>query len=51
MKNVEDGLGVQNISDLLLQEIYDIYKTKNLKKEQIKNTKWLKEKFLKSMII
>ena len=39
MKNVEDGLGVQNISDLLLQEIYDIYKTKNLKKEQIKNTK------------
>ena len=39
MKNVEDGLGVQNISDLLLQEIYDIYKTKNLTKEQIKNTK------------
>ena len=33
-ENVEDGLGVQNISDLLLKEIYDIYKTKNLTKEQ-----------------
>ena len=36
MKNVQDRLGVQNISDLLLKEIYGIYKTKNLTKEQIK---------------
>ena len=36
MKNVQDRLGVQNISDLVLKEIYGIYKTKNLTKEQIK---------------
>ena len=28
MKNVQDGLGVQNISDLVLEEIYSIYKNK-----------------------
>ena len=28
MKNVQDDLGVQNISDLVLKEIYGIYKTK-----------------------
>ena len=28
MKNVQNGLGVQNISDLVLQEIHGIYKTK-----------------------
>ena len=36
MKNVEDGLGVQDIFDLVLKETYGIYKTKNLTKEQIK---------------
>ena len=51
MKDVEDGLGVQNISDLVLKEIYKIYKTKSLKKSKLKNTKWLKEKFFKSLII
>ena len=35
MKNVHDGLGVKNISDIILKEIYGIYKTKNLTKEQI----------------
>ena len=39
MKDVEDGLGVQNISDLVLKEIYKIYKTKSLKKSKLKNTK------------
>ena len=39
MENVQDGLGVQNISDLVLKEIYVIYKTKNLMKEQIKKYK------------
>ena len=32
-KNVQDGLSVQNISDLVLKEIFSIYKTKNLTKE------------------
>ena len=35
MKNVQDGLGVQNISDLVWKEIYGIYKAK----EQIKKYK------------
>ena len=37
MKDVQDGSGVQNISDLFLKEIYGIYKTESLTKEQIKN--------------
>ena len=39
MKNKEDGLGVQNILDLVLKEIYSIYKTKNLMREQFKKYK------------
>ena len=40
MKNVQDDLGVQNIPDLVLKEIYGIYKTKkNLRKIKLKNTK------------
>ena len=39
MKNVQDGLGVQNISDLVLKEIYGIYNTKHPTEDQIKNTK------------
>ena len=39
MENVQDGLGVQNISDLVWKEIYGIYKAKNLSKEQIKKYK------------
>ena len=39
MKNVQDGLGVQNISVLVSKEIYAIYKTKNLTKDQIKKHK------------
>ena len=27
MKDVQDGLGVKNMSDLVLKEIYGIYKT------------------------
>ena len=37
MKNIQDGLGVKNMSDLILKEIYSIYQ-KNLTKEQ-KNKK------------
>ena len=36
MKDIQYGLGVQNISDLVLKEIYSMYKTKSLTKEQIK---------------
>ena len=39
MKNVQHCLGVQSISDLVLQEIYSIYKTKNPANNQIKKHK------------
>ena len=42
MKGVRDGLGVQNISDLVFKEIYGIYKTKNFTKEQIRKYKMTK---------
>ena len=45
MKDVEDGLGVQNISDLVLREMYDIYRTENLTKEQIKKYKMTERNF------
>ena len=47
MKDVEDGLGVQNISDLVLEEIYGIYRTKNLTKEQIKKYKMTEREIFK----
>ena len=50
MKNVQDVLGVKNMSDVILKEIYGIYETKDLRKSRLKNTKWLKEKFLKNLI-
>ena len=39
MKDVGSGMGVKNISDLVLKELYGICKTKNPTKEQIKNYK------------
>ena len=42
MKDVQHGLGVQNISDLVLKEIYGIYKTKSLTKGKIKKYKMTK---------
>ena len=39
MKHVGDGLGVTNISDLVLKEIKGIYEEKKLTKEEIKNYK------------
>ena len=36
MKNVQDVLGVKGMSDLTLKEIYGIYETKDLMKQQIK---------------
>ena len=43
MKNVQDGLGVKNMSDLVLKEIHGICETKN-PKEQIKKYKMTKRK-------
>ena len=39
MKNVGNGMGVKNISDLVLKKIHGILKTKNPTKEQIKKYK------------
>ena len=35
-KHVGAGLGVKNISDLVLKEIYGIYEKKELTKEEIR---------------
>ena len=39
IKHVHDGLGVKNMSDLILKEINGSYGTKNLTKEQIRRYK------------
>ena len=51
MKNVQNGLGVKNISDLILKKYMAFMKQKTLQKSKLENIKWLKEKFLKSMLI
>ena len=35
MKDVGSGIGVKNISDLVLKEIYGIFEIKNPSKEQV----------------
>ena len=39
MKDIGDGLGVTNIPDLVLKEIYGIYEKRKLTKEDELNTK------------
>ena len=39
MKNVHDGLGLQNMPDPVLKQVYGKKKTKNLTKEQVKKYK------------
>ena len=39
MKDVRSGMGVKNISDLILKEIYGICETKNPTKNKLMNTK------------
>ena len=39
MKDVQNGLGVTNMSDLILKELYGIYEIKNVTKEQVKEYK------------
>ena len=49
MKNVHNGLGVKNMSDLVLKEIYGRYGTKKLTKEQIRRykmiVKWIQNEY------
>ena len=51
MKDVGSGMGVKNISDLVLKEIYGICETKILQKNKLMNIKWQREKFIKSLPI
>ena len=44
MKDVGSGIGVKNISDLVLKEIYGICETKNPSKEQVNEYKMTKKK-------
>ena len=46
MKNIGDGLGVKNISNLVLKEIYGIYE-KKLTKEEIKCFKMTEREIFK----
>ena len=45
MKNVKNGMGVTNMSDLILKEIYGICETKNLTKKQVKEYKMTEREF------
>ena len=47
MKNIGDGLGVTNISDLVLKEIYGIYEKRKLTKEEIKCFKMTEREIFK----
>ena len=46
MKDVGSGMGVKNISDLVLKEIYGICEKIILQKNKLMNIKWQKEKEL-----
>ena len=43
MKDIESGIGVKNLSDLVLKEIYGICETKNPSKEQVNEYKMTKK--------
>ena len=47
MKSVHDGLGVKDMSDLVLKEIYDKYERKNLTGNDIKKFKMTEWKVFK----
>ena len=47
MKDVGSGMGVKNISDLVLKEIYGICETKNPSKEQVNEYKMTKKQIYK----
>ena len=47
MKDIGSGIGVKNISDLVLKEIYGICETKNPSKEQVNEHKMTKQIYKK----
>ena len=47
MKDVRSGMGIKNISDLVLKEIYGICETKNPTKEQVNENKMTKREIYK----
>ena len=46
MKDVHKGLGVKNMSDLILKEIYSSYETKSLTNKQLQKYKMTERKIL-----
>ena len=50
IKDVGNGLGVKNISDLVLKEIYGIYEKRKLTKEEIKCYKMTEREIYESLI-
>ena len=46
MKNVRNGLGFKDMSDLILKETYGKYETKSLTNEQIKKYKFSEREIL-----
>ena len=51
IKDVGSGMGVKNISDLVLKEIYGICERKNPTKEQVNEYKMTKREIIKSLLI
>ena len=51
MKDVGSGMGVKNMSDLVLKEIYGICETKNPAKEQVNEYKMTNRKIIKNLLI
>ena len=47
IRDVQNGLGVTNMSDLVLKEIYGICETKNPSKEQVNEYKMTKREIYK----
>ena len=47
MKDVGSGMGLKNISDLVLKEIYGIFKTKNPTEKQVNEYKMTKRQIFK----
>ena len=50
MRDVGNGLGVINISDLVLKKIYGICETKNPAKEQVNEYKMTEGEFYKNFV-
>ena len=48
MKDVGSGMGVKNITDLVLKEIYGIYQTKNPTKKQVNEYRMTKRQIYKT---